>query len=89
MKPNTAQAAIYQAALSLFAEHGWQKISIETLCNAAQTSRVTFYKYYADKRDLLCQILTDDKNRIRAALLDAQENAESLAEIITLLLALQ
>ena len=89
MKPNTAQAAIYQAALSLFAEHGWQKISVETLCTAAQTSRVTFYKYYADKRDLLCQILTDDKNRIRAALSDAQENAESLAEIITLLLDLQ
>ena len=89
MKPNTAQAAIYQAALSLFAEHGWQKISIETLCNAAQTSRVTFYKYYDDKRDLLCQILTDDKNRIRAALSEAQENAESLAEIITLLLDLQ
>ena len=89
MKPNTAQAAIYQAALSLFAEHGWQKISVETLCAAAQTSRVTFYKYYADKRDLLCQILMDDKNRIRAALSDAQENAESLAEIITLLLDLQ
>ena len=78
MKPNTAQSAIYQAALSLFAEHGWQKISVETLCTAAQTSRVTFYKYYADKRDLLCQILTD-----------AQENAKSLAEIITLLLDLQ
>ena len=89
MKPNTAQAAIYQAALSLFAEYGWQKISVETLCTAAQTSRVTFYKYYADKRDLLCQILTDDKNRIRTALSDAQENAESLAEIITLLLDLQ
>ena len=89
MKPNTAQAAIYQAALSLFAKHGWQKISVETLCAAAQTSRVTFYKYYADKRYLLCQILTDDKNRIRAALSDAQENAESLADIITLLLDLQ
>ena len=89
MKPNTAQAAIYQAALSLFTEHGWQKISVETLCTAAQTSRVTFYKYYADKRNLLCQILTDDKNRIRAALSEAQENAESLAEIITLLLDLQ
>ena len=89
MKPNTAQTAIYQAALSLFAEHGRQKISVETLCAAAQTSRVTFYKYYADKRDLLCQILTDDKNRIRAALSDAQKNAESLADIITLLLDLQ
>ena len=77
MKPNTAQAAIYQAALSLFAEHGWQKISVETLCTAAHTSRVTFYKYYSDK------------NRIRAALSDAQENAKSLAEIITLLLDLQ
>lgn len=86
---HNAEQAIYQAAVSLFAQQGWVKTRIEQICAAAGVSRVTFYKYHANKKALLCQILTDDKNRVRTALLHIQAHASNMNEVMQVLLMQQ
>ena len=57
---------IINAARRLFREHGFSAVSVGGICAEAAVSRVTFYKYYSGKNALLQEIVTEQKNRIRA-----------------------
>lgn len=50
---NAKQAALLKAAYQLFRKHGFQRVSIEEICRTAGVSKVTFYKYYAGKDELI------------------------------------
>lgn len=43
---------IIQAARTLFWKHGFKRISIEEICRQAKTSKMTFYKFFANKLEL-------------------------------------
>ena len=43
---------IIQAARSLFWKHGFKRVSIEEICREAKTSKMTFYKFFANKLEL-------------------------------------
>ena len=43
---------IIQAARSLFWKHGFKRVSIEEICREAKTSKMTFYKFFANKPEL-------------------------------------
>ena len=77
--------ALCDAAYALFCRYGWTAVSIDRICREAGTSRVTFYKYYADKHSLLRELLNEHKNRIRAgfeALLERQATLEEVSRTI-------
>ena len=57
---------IINAARRLFREHGFSAVSVGGICAEAAVSRVTFYKYYSGKNALLQEIVTEQKNRVRA-----------------------
>ena len=52
------QLAVYNAALRLFAETSFDKVSIQSIVDEAHIPRGSFYQYFTDKEDLflyLCQ----------------------------------
>ncbi|HHP1548673.1 TPA: TetR/AcrR family transcriptional regulator, partial [Klebsiella pneumoniae] len=55
MKPK--QADILRHASTLFNREGYQSPSIERIAEHAGISKMTFYRYYADKEALILAIL--------------------------------
>jgi AcrR family transcriptional regulator len=47
---------IIETATALFTEHGIRRITIEEICSTAGASKMTFYKYFDNKIDLLHHI---------------------------------
>ena len=60
------QQTIADTARRLFREHGFSAVSVGGICTEAAVSRVTFYKHYSGKNALLQEIVTEQKNRVRA-----------------------
>ena len=79
---------IINTARRLFREHGFSAVSVGGICAEAAISRVTFYKYYSGKNALLQEIVTGQKNRVRAEfenLLARQCSLREAAEAVFLL----
>ena len=79
------QQTIIDTARRLFREHGFSAVSVGSICVEAAVSRVTFYKYYSGKNALLQEIVTEQKNRVRAefeALLARQCSLREAAEAV-------
>src|SRR3984893_10465300 len=55
-KGRQTQAAIEQAARKLFAERGFHGTTLADITSAAGKSAAVFYRYYADKEDLLAAL---------------------------------
>ena len=47
---------LIKTAQELFFKHGVKKVSIEEICRKANVSKMTFYKYFSNKTDLLHHI---------------------------------
>jgi AcrR family transcriptional regulator len=74
----TAQA-IVAAALELFAERGFERTTIDQIAAAADISRRTFFRYFADKVELF---FAEDERLLEVveATLDAAPAAEPVLE---------
>lgn len=57
---------ILDAALRVFAEHGYEQASIEKVCAQASVARGTLYQYFADKQALFHAVLETWGERILA-----------------------
>jgi AcrR family transcriptional regulator len=53
------KAALRDAMLSLMAPKGWDEMTIQEICNAANVGRSTFYVHYQSKDDLLSEGMND------------------------------
>jgi len=55
LKERTMKKDIFlkQVATELFYQQGWRLTSVAEICRAAGVSRVTFYKYFPTKQDLV------------------------------------
>ena len=51
--------ALREAAKNLFYTQGFAAVSVEAICSAAHTSRVTFYKYYSGKNALVQELFAE------------------------------
>ena len=71
------------------AEHGFSAVSVGGICAEAAVSRVTFYKYYSGKNALLQEIVTEQKNRVRAEFENLLARQCSLREAAEVVFALQ
>ena len=79
------QQTLTDTARRLFREYGFSAVSVGGICAEAAVSRVTFYKYYSGKNALLQEIVTEQKNRVRAefeALLARQCSLREAAEAV-------
>ena len=47
---------IYRGAVDLIVQQGVTAVTVETLCHAADVSRMTFYKYYKSRHELLAKL---------------------------------
>lgn len=47
------QTLLIETARDLFFKHGIRRISVKEVCERAGVSKVTFYRYYKDKEDLV------------------------------------
>ena len=83
------QQTIADTARRLFREHGFSAVSVGSICAEASVSRVTFYKYYSGKNALLQEIVTEQKNRVRAEFENLLARQCSLREAAEAVFALQ
>ena len=73
---------IKDAMRKLLAEKEFDRITVTEICNEAMTSRITFYRYYGDKYDLLDDLFSDLGDQVLSHFKKIQEDKEdpSLAE---------
>lgn len=83
------QQTIADTARRLFREHGFSAVFVGSICAEASVSRVTFYKYYSGKNALLQEIVTEQKNRVRAEFENLLARQCSLREAAEAVFALQ
>ena len=83
------QQTIADTARRLFREHGFSAVSVGSICAEASVSRVTFYKYYSGKNALLQEIVTEQKNRVRAEFENLLKRQCSLREAAEAVFVLQ
>lgn len=53
------QKSIMEAAIKLFKEKGYEAVSVNEICKAANIARSTFYLNFAGKKDIIDMILND------------------------------
>jgi len=53
------RAAISEAAVGLFLEHGFDQVSISRIAEEAEVSRRTLFAYFPTKEDLVVQVFAD------------------------------
>jgi AcrR family transcriptional regulator len=70
-KQDLVRNTIWDAAIDLFAQSGFEETTIEDIAHAAGVSTRTFFRYFASKNDLMGQGM----DRYRALLSDAIHNA--------------
>lgn len=59
--------ALREALFSLVLERGWDRVSVQDVCQRADVGRSTFYTHFADREDLLLSGFEELKVALRAA----------------------
>ena len=78
-----------QVATELFYQQGWRLTSVAEICRAAGVSRVTFYKYFPSKQDLVKCIFEEQKNNMRREFDRLLATEADLATVIQQILTMQ
>lgn len=81
--------AILRVAVEEFAEHGFDRPTIERIAARAGVAKGTVYNYFATKEDILVAFMADQEARIQARVRDYAERDGPLARILTQLLRAQ
>jgi AcrR family transcriptional regulator len=71
---NQKRKNILAEAKSLFWKYGFKRITVEEICAAAKVSKVTFYKFFANKMELIktiLEILTLESTNNYRAIMDS------------------
>jgi len=89
MPHSKKRQALREAAKNLFYTQGFAAVSVEAICSAAHTSRVTFYKYYSGKNALVQELFAEQKEQVRNRLECLLAQQCSLEEAAAALFAIQ
>jgi AcrR family transcriptional regulator len=73
-QPEARPDALLDAALRVFAEHGYAATTLDAVAEAAHVTKGTIYHYFENKEDLLVRAL---EQRIRAAVDDIERSVAS------------
>jgi AcrR family transcriptional regulator len=66
-KQQRARDAIVRAAFELFAERGFQEVTVAEIAERAEVGRTTFFRYFGDKQEVL---FADDETTLNRLLDD-------------------
>jgi AcrR family transcriptional regulator len=58
---------LHRALVALILERGWDRVSVQAVCDRARVGRSTFYVHFADKEDLLIGGLEHVRDDLRRA----------------------
>lgn len=89
MPHSKKRQALREAAKNLFYTQGFATVSVEAICTAAHTSRVTFYKYYSGKNALVQELFAEQKEQVRSRLEGLLAQQCSLEEAAAALFSIQ
>lgn len=67
-KKQRTRAAIFEAAMALFAERGYDHVTMAEVARAADVAPATVFTHYASKEDLVYELRHVANDRLRAAL---------------------
>jgi AcrR family transcriptional regulator len=59
IKENARKRQIIDSGKTLFSKFGYRKVTIEEICRAAGVSKMTYYRFFENKIDLVRFILTE------------------------------
>ena len=76
-EPN-ARARLAQAAMDLYREQGFNQTTVAEIAERAGLTERTFFRHYADKREVLFGGADDMKGALLAAVANAAESADPL-----------
>ena len=83
MKADQRKKQILDAALKAFAEHGYERTSIEIICQKASIARPTLYQYFKNKRALFRELMESYLLGIHKkihARQEAKDNSKALSQ---------
>lgn len=83
----TSARALEVIALRLFADHGFEEITVERIATAAGVSRRTFFRYFDSKSDVLWHNFDNEVRDLRAALAASSPDEPPLEAIRAAVLA--
>lgn len=70
-KRQRTREVITEAAMTLFAERGFEDVTVTDIARRAEVGRSTFFRYFADKQE----VLFADEAELRRLLVEASERA--------------
>lgn len=86
-KPN-AKGRLEQAALTLYRERGYEQTTVTEIAERAELTERTFFRYFADKREVLFGSQEDLLQRVVAAIETAPATATPMKMIMVALEAI-
>ncbi|RKS07275.1 TetR family transcriptional regulator [Nocardiopsis sp. Huas11] len=75
-KQRKARATIVSAAFQLFAERGFDKVTVAQIAERAEVGRTTFFRYFGDKQQVLFADHGAEVDRMCARVREAGSGAE-------------
>lgn len=60
IKKSKSEQALLQTGRELFWKYGFRRVSVDELCSRAGVSKMTFYRYFADKADLARAVFKEE-----------------------------
>ena len=84
-KKAARRSAIYETALELFTERGFDNVSVEEITEAVDVSKGTFFNYFPTKVDVLLEYRRNiyDAMHDYAEGLEGRERAPSLPAVLS------
>jgi len=85
---NKKYTAILEASRKLFWKHGLRRVTVEEICKAADTSKMTFYRFFPNKNELakvvLDRYLQEGLAAFRKIIHENSSAAEKMQQMIQL-----
>ena len=72
---------IEDAALDLFAQHGYEETTVEQIAARAEVSKATFFRYFASKGDVIFGATAERHEPLRRAILNRPESEDPLTAV--------
>lgn len=58
-KVNPSKQKLMESGKALFYKHGYRRVSVEEVCRHAGVSKMTFYRFFVNKQDLIKALLVE------------------------------